>query len=570
MSATRRAGVASRGGLRPIPTFLVAMTTALLWGAVVAWPGSLGAQSVIGAVRDSATAAPLPGVLVSVLDPEGERVRAVLSDEAGRFAMEIPLGRYRLRAERIGLRPSTTEPFGVSAFRAHRVDVEMTDRAVEIAGLVVDARVQSCRLDARRATVIQRWWGEIRTALDVSAVLQRQRFADFRLERFEREWDRRVRDVIAESRREEVSLSSRPFVSEEANFLAEGGYVQGEVQGQRSYFAPDADVLLSNVFLRDHCFSLVEADEERYQLGLRFEPTDERGVTGITGTLWVDTTTAELRHLDFRYEEIEGIPDNDGGGRVTFEYLPNGAWIVSAWFIRMPKLSLERIRRGRPRYRVVGYVDVGGEVEALPPEPSRGPPGAVGSVRGVVFDSIRGVGLPDAEVRVLGTGLHAITDPTGAFTIPEVPVGRHHLTFSHPDLDAWGVYASFAQVRVQDGEIARARLTTPGFRRAALALCLGAGRVADAAMVGHLLGPRREPLAGVPVEVAWPRDPEEEDGPEIASPTVTDAEGRFVVCTVPGGATVRVRARIGERWMDLLEVVAEKDRITYREVWLTR
>ncbi len=528
-------------------------------------PTTALAQGVTGVVRDSVSAAPIPGVLVSVLDLDGARVRGALTDEAGRYAIEVPLGRYRIRAERIGLRPMTTEPFDVSTFNLHRQEVRMTDRAVRIAGLVVDGRVQSCRLDPEGAVRIQRWWQEIRTALDVSSVMQRQRFADFRVEKFEREWDPDLRRIIASNRRVEVATSSRPFVSEDADFLAEGGFVQGEITGQRQYYAPDADVLLSDVFLSQHCFSVIEDDDREGQLGLRFEPTRDRREADIHGTLWVDTTTAELQSLDFRYANVDGADEDESGGLVAFDYLSNGAWIVSEWYIRMPRLGV-RERRGRSEYVVLGYVDVGGEVTPLGLGRETGAPGVEGAIRGTVYDSIRGVPVPDARVTILGTRLEALTDAAGQFVLTNVPVGRHNVTFFHADTEAWGLGSAFVEVEVEKSLTSVADLAIPGFRQAALALCLGEGVEAQTIVLGTALGPERQPIPNLPLEFSWTPSREVDH----ALPARTGSDGRFIVCTLPGEERITVRAERDGRWVEVFEVVAPMREITYREVWFTR
>lgn len=529
-------------------------------------PPALRGQGVTGVVRDSATAAPLAGVLVSAIGADDVRVRSTLSDDAGRFTVAVPLGRYRIEAERIGLRPAATGLFDVRTLGLHREDVVMTDRAVEIAGLVVDARVQSCRLDPEGAVRIQRWWLEIRTALDVSSVLQQERFAEYRVERVEREWDADLRRIVASNRRVEVSTSSRPFVSEDAELLAEGGFIQGDLGGQRQYYAPDADVLLSDLFLSQHCFSLVGGGERKEWLGLRFEPVRERAVPDIVGTLWVDTTTAELQSMEFRYANVADIPPNESGGKVTFEVVPSGAWIVSEWYIRMPKLALDE-RGGRRAYEVLGYVDVGGEVTPMALDRAPDVAGLEGAIRGTVFDSIRGVGLPDARVSILGTRFAATTDEAGQFIITNVPVGRHDLTFTHPDPEAWGLGSGYVEVRVREKLTASAELAIPGFRQAALTLCLGEGADAAAVFIGRLLDRDRRPMRNVDVELAWaPVEPEEGAG---TRPARTGSDGRLVVCTLPPGRPLTLRARIGERWVDALEITLPPLQITYREVWFT-
>ena len=73
-------------------------------------------------------------------------------------------------------------------------------------------------------------------------------------------------------------------------------------------------------------------------VGLEFEPTADREVPDISGTVWLDPSAAEVRWLDFRYQNLavpRALLRASPGGRVEFMSLPNGAWIVTSWHVRM-------------------------------------------------------------------------------------------------------------------------------------------------------------------------------------------------------------------------------------------
>jgi len=541
---------------------------AALAAAVLTLPGtSASAQTVTGSVLDASTSTPLSGVLVSLLNRDGERVKAVLSDEAGRFVMAAgAFGDYTLRAERIGLRTTTSGTFRLFSTTAHDERIYMGDRAVEIAGLVVDTRVQQCRLDRDRAVQLQRWWREVRTALDVSSVVQGAGLATFEVERFEREWDANLSSIISTESHNETTMSNRPFVSADANFLAEGGFVQGELMGQREYYAPDADVLLSGIFLSQHCFSLSEHDDDDL-IGLTFEPTEDNRTPEIVGTLWVDTTTAELKSLDFRYVNVSGLPKNESGGAVTFEYLPSGAWIVRDWYIRMPRLGLRPRLPDRDDIVLLGYVDVGGDVSALATsEVSMDPLGRSGSIRGVVFDSIRGRGLAGASVSVMGTRYRVRTRADGSFSIPAVPIGEHRVTFSHEDATEWQLGAPLARVTVTEGETASVELALPGFRSAARILCLGSGREAESVLLGILTDPSGEGVGSAHLDFEWEEKRANGQTYEMTQEVLTGSDGRFVVCTIPAEVAVRASVRDGNRRVDAFQVTLPTHDIVFRRV----
>lgn len=544
----------------------------LVCGALLTTPFGLQGQTVTGTVLDATTSAPLSGVLVSLLDLSGERVRATLSDEAGRFYFALNgFGRHSLRAERIGLEPMTSPSFDVISTNPHFERLLVGARAVEIAGLVVDSRVQQCRLDEDEAVQIQRWWRDVRTALDVSSVVQSSGLAQFEIGRFQREWDPLLDRVVADVSRAEVSVSARPFASAEARFLSEGGFVQGDLAGQREYYAPDAEVLLSSTFLAQHCFSLSKSDSgDSALIGLAFEPTRDRAVPDIRGTIWVDSTTAELRTLDFRYTSLDDVPKNEAGGSVSFEYLPSGAWIVSHWYIRMPRFG-ERQRRKRTDLVLLGYVDVGGEVSPLATGAISMESNAVqGSIRGVVWDSIRGRGLPDATVSVFGTRLAVKTDGDGRFYLPEVPAGSQRLTFFHDDTEAWGLGSTLVPVTVEAEAETTARMAIPPFRQVASVICRESGSEAATVLTGRLVDDRDEALSNWPMKMTWLADHSSGLTLQESLEARTGSDGRFVVCQIPAVAEVSVSVGLGEQWVELFTAPLPPEEVVFRRVMIPR
>ena len=536
----------------------------LLWLAwAVAPSGGIAAQTVVGTVLDARSSRPLSGVLVSLLDFDGSRVDATLSDEDGTFAFDVGrFGRFRLRAERIGLQTSTSAAFDLFGTAPHRRRILMGERAVEIAGLVVDSRIEQCRLDPEAAVRIQRWWQEVRTALDVSSVVQSQGMLGFRVERFERAWDPSLSVLVAASFNTEMGLTSQPFVSADARVLSQRGFVQGPADGTRDYFAPDADVLLSDIFLGRHCFTLSDHDDEAL-LGLSFRPV-RSDVADISGTLWVDTTSAQLQSLEYRYENVPDLPGDRAGGFVAFEYLPLGEWIVNEWYIRMPSLT----RQGDD-LELTGYVEVGArarvlEAEAFSPAEADG----VGAVRGVVWDSVSSRGLEGARVTVVGTDLEAVADASGEFILPSVPRGERLLTFTHPEPSAWGLGPPLVSVDVREHVTADTRLAVPGFRRVAATLCQGGGLRARAVLVGDVVGADEAGLADVVVVLSWPRPGAAEAELPARREVRADPDGHFVACSVPPGVPVSVDVRVDGVLVRGYRITLPEEGVAYRRLQL--
>ncbi|MEK6778195.1 MAG: hypothetical protein AABY80_00880, partial [Candidatus Deferrimicrobiota bacterium] len=270
-----------------------------------------------------------------------------MTDSVGRFVVRLPrAGRVRLQAERIGLETATTGWLDIPSSELRRQDIVMRSVAIALEGLVVLAPVQNCQVNRLDGARIQRWWDEARKALDVTSVVQSRKLARFRIYQFEREWTASLRSLVREDGRRTTAYSSQPFTSLGPEALERDGYIQGE-PGRRLYYAPDAEVLLSSSFLDTHCFSLAMDPDRPHWIGLRFQPTRTRKVVDIMGTFWVDTTTSELKALEYLYANLPAdIPGEQAGGRVEFRYLPSGAWIVPQWWVRAPRVGVRTERVG--------------------------------------------------------------------------------------------------------------------------------------------------------------------------------------------------------------------------------
>ena len=95
--------------------------------------------------------------------------------------------------------------------------------------------------------------------------------------RYERKLDVNTWRVLYENRRKVSAATDRPFRSLAAEVLSAGGYVTVNQDGSVDYYAPDADVLLSETFLADHCFKIQPGVVSVRDLsGLAFQPNSER------------------------------------------------------------------------------------------------------------------------------------------------------------------------------------------------------------------------------------------------------------------------------------------------------
>jgi hypothetical protein len=216
-----------------------------VFSCVVLSSAAAEAQVVRGQITDRATAAPVPGVVISLVAESGTSAAtiSVLSNTRGEYAVRAPVaGRYRLDAKRIGVQRFVSEPFGLGQGESKVMDVtlEAVYRLPEVRVVESDMCVTNESQRARVASL----WDEARTVLTAAQISLRDRLFEGHLTRYARGLHPRTLRVLEESWAERKGLMDRPFVGLSGDSLSRIGYRRtiGEVE---YYYAPDADVLLS-------------------------------------------------------------------------------------------------------------------------------------------------------------------------------------------------------------------------------------------------------------------------------------------------------------------------------------
>lgn len=312
--------------------------------------GVAEAQVVRGVVTGRDSAVPLVGVLVA-LEPAGEAARApleshalpaatgagVLTNPRGEYAIRAPAsGMYRLSAKRIGVQRFRSEPFVLRDGETRRLDIALEPALQRLP----EVRVSTPGICIAREEQVSRvvaLWDEARTALTANRISLRDRLYEGSVTRYVRELDPRTGKVVSDARTETHGIMDRPLTGLSGDSLSKIGFWQPVENGRAIvYHAPDAEVLLSAAFQRDHCYSLAARPRSRRGLvGIAFEPLASRTTGEVAGALWLDERSFELRLVEFRYVG-GGALGEAAGGELHFERLTNGAWVLRRWFVRMP------------------------------------------------------------------------------------------------------------------------------------------------------------------------------------------------------------------------------------------
>jgi hypothetical protein len=519
--------------------------------AILALGSNANAQIARGVVVDGSTGAPIRGAFVVLLREQGERITGVLSGEQGEFVFLVRPGRYSLRADRIGHRTATVAAFALAERETRNFRIELDVNALRLPEISVRGENRCvARPDGSRLTA--QVWEEARKALTVAAWLESSEHATFRYRLVQRELDLELKETRRPSSEFKSGAGKRAFFAHNADSLAQFGYVQDR-GGDTFLYGPDAELLLSNSFLNEHCFHLVRRANRSGLLGLAFEPVSRRRLPDIRGVLWLDEKTAELRFIEFGYTNRYMYDDQRyAGGRTNFRQLPNGAWIVQDWYIRAPRLA--RVANST-EMRVTGTYERGGSV--LDAQVAGGPNTAMvtrTAIAGIVFDNVRHRPLEGARVYLSGTPFSTVAGAGGRFRLDSIPVGEYYIAFEHAILDSLPVFPPPVRLTADSTGIANFFLVVPSAEKMVDEVCppeerLRLGRAArdtthsNRGVVFGMVHSGDGLLGHVEVGVTWRRAYSVSGSPFAAISdlamrphsvaTSVDADGRYVLCAVP-------------------------------------
>ena len=522
----------------------------------------LGAQVVRGSVTERATATVLPGVVLAILDSAGATVLQALSDDKGTFEIRLPgAGTYSIDAKRIGVKRVRTTPFSVAPGETRVVDITVEPLAAVLSNVRVTGRTSCVRNPATNARTAA-LWEEARAALTATVVSQTLKATNDSVIRYQRKLDVNTWRVLYEDRRRVSVSTDRPFRSLPAEVLSVGGYVTVNQDGTVDYYAPDAEVLLSDTFLADHCFKIQQpfATQNNGQIGLAFQPIPERKRPDVKGVLWLDAKTAELRTLEFSYTWLPNeIRTADFGGTVSFFRRPGGRWIVRSWRIRMPEFGFNRAsqrydgsyvslgRSGTPQ--LARIAEEGGAVplDVLLNQAGR----LVGTV---VTDTVSNKPVAGITVALEGTADSTMTASDGTFDMSFVQPGSYTVVLRHPALDSLGIRHFARTIDVETGGETSVKLHLPSNADIAARVCPEPVDFDKQSIIRFLIVDQAgTPIANSPA--IFSRAPLDGGGRPIDDSTAAydvklDSGGGFLACGLSGREVVRVEAtpEAATRW----------------------
>jgi Carboxypeptidase regulatory-like domain len=322
------------------------------------------AQRLDVSVLDSASRAPVSGVIVSVTDAsDGTRIYG-MSSESGRVVFRLPrAGAWSITARRIGIAPHSGLSVRVDSGDTVAVALAIRNLRFSLPRVSVRANAGVCGRAPSGIDRVSALWEQVSLALRAATLTRddSSRAPVLSVVLNDAELDTELAPI--ESRVVGSGRgANRPFFAANPDSLAKFGYIRRERNNDYSYYAPDERVMLSRSFLRTHCFDAPLVDADAALAELQFWPVRGRKVPDVAGTAYVDTLSGELRSITYHYVNTDRFFPQQvqhAGGDVSLRRLENGQWIVSNWSIRMPRWLTAS---WGVKALVTGYREVGGIV----------------------------------------------------------------------------------------------------------------------------------------------------------------------------------------------------------------
>jgi hypothetical protein len=293
--------------------------------------------------------------------------------------------------------------------------------------------------------------------------------------------------------------------------------------------------------------------------------------------IWLDPKAKALRYLNFDYVNLP-IPLRIArtSGRVDFEQLPGGHWIIPRWYIRMPRTArVTSAGVGLPnvvRDSLVGFQEVGGSARpagtAAPvtvatnpgPTPNEANPATVTPLPvagqsavlvGVVYDSTTGMPLKGVVVSTGVGRFKARTSDGGRYELVIDGALSDKVIFDHPRLRLFRIPERVQNVSVAPGSRGQALVIVPSYATLRNRLCgpNETGTDAQGMAIGYVKDADGNAVRNAHVWATWMIQWIEQNGRLVSTnqqrtvETDTGPDGSYMLCGFTKGA--QITAKVG-------------------------
>ncbi len=530
-------------------------------------PRSASAQQTLhGTIRDSLANTALSGAVVAALAGDGSTIARTITGSAGEFRLTAGSSPTRLRVIHIGYQPRELSlPF--TSDSALLIRLARSPAVLDVVHISTD---ELCPQSSSNNAAFQ-VWQRARAGLLAAIVTREANPALDTTLQFKRSADPSNAAVRQQTVVRHIGQTTRPFTAPSPpNRLARDGYMLEDATG-RTFFLPDADVLLDDSFAGTHCFRATVGDATHpNQVGLAFHPIGRLNhAIDIAGTIWLDSSGDTLRSVAIHYTGVDVGPSPSAN--VDFVNAPNGATLISRWAITIPIVTLHRAGSSpSPGGRVTSRSDevdveelyvAGGQTMSAHWRDGSMWRAPIAGVVGDVIDQRSRRPVAHALVTFDGTSDTLSTDSLGHFESRAMLPARYTIRVTDTSLAAYGRDRTDARViDVASGALTSHHAELPSYDESVMQLCRRSRSESSPGMiVGHVSFLQSDTAVGardVRLRVSWPleyvRTPANAGmAPlDVAQDVSIDARGRFVVCGVPMDQRIDLHLTTGTRSAD--------------------
>jgi hypothetical protein len=520
---------------------------------------------------------PAPAILIEAVDALGSVAGRALTNARGEFSLSVSSSNaHTLRALRVGYRPTVVTDVVPSA-TPMRVVLQEIGTRIAIARITTE---DVCGIQTDAGSLVATAWEEVRKAIaSASAASSGDRFRAKVLT-----WNSThaldgTGPIFQQFAPRELD-TPEPYSGAAGRELARLGYARAAPGGAVDYLGPDAQTLISEQFAEMNCFRLTPPDADHPSwLGIAFRPARVgRAIVEIAGTFWIDTTTSALRILEYTYTNAPRDLSRIGaGGRIEFDRLSSGEWLVRRWSIRLAtRAAIAELNRNGTRIAdLVARLDVppgaptplsrlfatisGGEVLAVRAEAREVLPVPATAWRAQFAVGDNPGSPPGASVELLRTGAFALADSSGLVVVSNVQPGRDTVIASTHALRSLAMPGLRTVITIAKGDSAAHPIRLPTDVQVLGQRC-GTDTEARRQAVVFGIGETVDPEAADTsiYSITWLTDADRNAGgaarwvadsvalSKEALPRSSgvafkvDEHGRWFVCGIPRGSSVRV------------------------------
>jgi hypothetical protein len=515
----------------------------------------VAAQEVLIEVVEASNGKPIVGANVSLLDDRGMGLFGNFSDQGGHSVLRAPgAGRYVVRADKVGYESWSSVLLYVTGTPIH---VRVGMAPLRNPSTIIARSETACQLLTPPGTPAGDLWVEIRKALTASALTDAQGLVPLDVDLYERALDRNL-GVVAERKEQRSRIARRPATGISWDQIDSAR--RASVAGGEVYRAPEAATLISDQFVKTHCYAAIRGyGPETGLIGLEFRPARVGSQPELTGILWLDPKANALRSLNYDYVNLP-IPLRIARttGRVEFQQLPGGQWIVPRWYIRMP-----RVAQMTSTDSLLGYQEVGGTSrpagtpapasvsDAVIPALDDAVAGPQSFITGVVYDSTTGTPLQGVQVSTGGGRYKTTTSAGGRYELAISGPLSDTIIFEHPRLRLYRVATRVQSISLPNGARAQANVLVPSYGTLRKGLCgqNETGTDSQGIAAGYVTDAAGKPVPNAHVWATWQIMWVEQNGRLVSTnqqrtvETDTNSDGSYLMCGFTRGA--QITAKVG-------------------------